>query len=130
LNEAIVLSLGNGLDAKAGRVGVRADHGDRVAGSPFLSNSESNECRGISGQVVFSTRLEARRPCISLLSEDQQCIRQSRNHDDLVIMRGSTSTGGHFGGTTYLDWFESSSLESFFGRPDSVKSYTGVSEWD
>ena len=85
LQEAVRRPLGDGFDAQAGRVGVRADYGDGVAGFPCGADGEGDEGAGVAGEVVFAAGLDGGGPGIAFLPEALVCIRLNCLHLPTLI---------------------------------------------
>lgn len=87
---ADVALLGNGLDAQAGRVGVGADNGYGVSRLPFLANSECDNGRGVSGQVVLASGAAGLGPRVSFANEGEAGLFEAGDGglDGMVGLRG------------------------------------------
>ena len=57
LYETLALLLAHRFDPQTWRVGMGADHRNRVARLPLLANGESHKGRAIASQIVLAARL-------------------------------------------------------------------------
>lgn len=59
LHEALAAAPGDGLDAKAGRIGVRANHANGVSWFPRIADCECDDRARVAGQVVLAAGVES-----------------------------------------------------------------------
>lgn len=67
LEEAIGLSLADGLDSQTRRVGVRSNHADWVSRAPLRADGEGDDGGAVAGEKIFPTGLKGGVPGVFLL---------------------------------------------------------------